>query len=54
MKLTKVYKEMLHTKIKALSRPISEKKNFEVGLLRSYVPTYDPRVGVSFDSEGII
>ena len=54
MKLRKVYKEMLHNKIKALSHPVSEKKNFEVGLLCSYVPTCDPRVGVSFDPKGII
>ena len=54
MKFTKVYKEMLHTKIKALSLPVSEKKSFEVGLLRSHVPTCDTRVGVSFDPKGII
>ena len=36
-------------KLKALSLPVSEKKNFEIGLLRSYVKTCDPRRGVSFD-----
>ena len=35
-------------KIYALSVPVSEKKNFEVGLLSSYVPTCDIRRGVSF------
>ena len=34
--------------------PISEKKNSEVGLLCSYVPTCDPRGGISFDPKGII
>ena len=33
------------TNIKALDLPVSEKKNFENGLLCSYVPTYDPWVG---------
>ena len=28
---------------KALDLPVSEKKNFEVGLLWSYVPTCDPK-----------
>ena len=37
---------MLHTKTKALSLPVSEKKNFEVGLLCFYVPTCDPQGGV--------
>ena len=32
----------------ALSVPVSEKKNFEVGLLSSYVPTCDTQGGVSF------
>ena len=36
--------------IKALSLPISEKENFEVGLLCSYVSTCDPWSGASFDS----
>ena len=38
---------------KALSLPVSE-KNFEVGLLSSYVPTCDPQGGVSFDPRRII
>ena len=29
--------------------PVSEKKNFEVGLLSPYVPTCDPQGGVCFD-----
>ena len=36
-------------KIKVLSFPVSEKKNFEVGLLCTYVRTCDPRDGVGFD-----
>ena len=40
IKLIKVHKEMLN--IKALILPVSEKKNFEVGFLCSYVPTCDP------------
>ena len=31
-----------------------QRRNFEVGLLCSYVPTCDPRGGVSFDHKGII
>ena len=31
--------------VKALILPVSEKKNFEVGFLCSYVPTCDPGVG---------
>ena len=33
---------------------VSEKKNFEVGLLCSYVPNCDPQGGVSFDPKEII
>ena len=33
----------------ALSLPVSDKKNFEDGLLCSYVPTCDPLRGASFD-----
>ena len=44
---------MLHTKIKALSLPVSE-KNFEVGLLCSYVPTCDPQGEASFDPQDMI
>ena len=43
IKLIKVHKELPN--IKALILPVSEKKNFEVGFLCSYVPTCDPRVG---------
>ena len=35
--------------IKALILTVSEKKNFEVGFLCSYVPTCDPRCGASFE-----
>ena len=45
---------MLHTKIKALPFPVSEKKNFEVGLPCSDVPTCDPRVGMLTTAEGAI
>ena len=38
----------------SLSLPVSEKKNFEVGLLCSYAPTCDPQDGVSFDPKGIM
>ena len=38
----------------ALSLPVSEQKNFYVGLLCSYVPTCDPRGGINFDPKGII
>ena len=41
-------------KVKALSLPVSEKKNFEVGLLCSYFPTCDPGRWVNFDPRGII
>ena len=34
--------------MKALGLPVSEKKNFEVCLLCSYVPTCDPRGGANF------
>ena len=40
--------------IKTLHLPVSEKMNFEDELLCSYVPTWDPRDGASFDSRGII
>ena len=40
--------------IKALGLPVSEKKNFEDGLLCSYVPSCDPRGGAIFDPRGII
>ena len=40
--------------IKALHLPVSEKKNFEDGLLYFYVPTCDPRGWASFDPRGII
>ena len=40
--------------IKALSFPVSEKKNFEVGLLCSYVPTCDLWVGASSDPQDMI
>ena len=33
---------------------VSEKKNFEVGLLCSYVPSCDPKGKTSFDPRGII
>ena len=35
---------MIKPNIKALIFPVSEKKNFEVGFLCSYVPTCDPGV----------
>ena len=40
--------------IKSLRHPVSEKKNFEDGLLCSYVPTCDPRGGAIFDPRGTI
>ena len=40
--------------ISNLHRPVSEKKNFEDGLLCSYVPTCDPRGGASFNTRGIV
>ena len=40
--------------IKSLRHPVSEKKNFEDGLLCSHVPNCDPRGGASFDPRGII
>ena len=43
---------MLNTKYQSSKLPVSEKKNFEVGLLCSYVPTCDPRSGASFDPPG--
>ena len=48
----KVHKEMLN--IKYQSFPVSEKMNFEVGVLCSYVPTYEARGGASFDPQDII
>ena len=40
--------------IKALHLLVAEKKNFEDGLLCSYVPTCDPWGGASFDPTSII
>ena len=40
--------------MKALCLLVSEKKNFEVCLLCSYVQTCDPRGRASFDPWGII
>ena len=44
--------------IKAPCLPVSERKNFEVGLLCSfeyyYVPSCDPQGGANFDPSGII
>ena len=40
--------------IKALGLPVSEKKNFEIFFLCSYVPPCDPQGGASFDPRGII
>ena len=40
--------------IKPLCLPVSEKKNFEDGLLCRFVPTSDPRGGASFGPKGII
>ena len=40
--------------MKDLGLPVSEKKNFEGGLHRSYVPNFDPRDGASFEPRGII
>ena len=45
---------MLNTKYQALILAVSEKKNFEVGFLCSYVPTCDPMGGASFDPMCII
>ena len=45
-----------HTKYqisKAIILPVSEKKNFEVGSLCSYVPTCNPCGGASFDPTSI-
>ena len=36
------------------SQKVSERKNFEVGLLCSYVPSCDPRGGANIDPRGII
>ena len=44
-KIDKGLQGVLHTKVNALSLQVLEKKNFEVGLLCSYVPTCDPIVG---------
>ena len=54
IKFTKVYKEMLHTKNLSSIPSCFREEEFEVGLLCSYVPTCDPRGGVSFDPKGII
>ena len=40
--------------ITALGLPVSEKKNFEIFFLCSYVPTCDPRGRPSFNPRGII
>ena len=40
--------------MKALSLPVSEKKNLEVCLLCSHVQNCDPRGGASFNPRGII
>ena len=40
--------------IKTLNLPVSEMKNFEVGLLWSYLPICDPGGRASFDPMGII
>ena len=40
---------MLGVNSKAPCLPVSERKNFEVGLLCSYVPSCDPQSGTNFD-----
>ena len=40
--------------IKVSCLPVSERKNFEVGLLCSYVPFCDPHDGANFDPRAII
>ena len=40
---------MLKTKYQSLYLPVSEEKNFEDGILCSYVLTCDPRVGANVD-----
>ena len=49
IQLIKVHRRCYIPNIKALSPPVSEKKNFEVGLLGSFVPTCDHRGETSFD-----
>ena len=46
--------DALKPNIKALYLPVSEEKNFEDGILHSYVPTCDPQVGANLDSSSII
>ena len=53
IKLIKVHKEMIKPNIEALILPVSEKKNFEVGYLCSYVPICDPPGEASFDPTSI-
>ena len=48
-----VHTEMLTTKYQS-STPSSLRQEFEVGLLRSYVLTFDRQGGASFDARGII
>ena len=40
--------------MKALSLPVSEKKNFEIFFLSSYVPNCDLWGGASFDPGGMV
>ena len=54
IKLIKVHKGMIKPNIIALILPVSEKMNFEVGFLCSYVPTCDPPGEASFDPISII
>ena len=44
----------LGVNIKAPCLPVSVRKNFEVGLLCSYVPSCDPRGVASFNPRGTI
>ena len=41
------------TNIKVQCLPVSERENFEVGLLCSYLPSCDSRGGASFNPRGI-
>ena len=36
------------------SKKVSDRKNFEIGLLCSYVPSCDPRGGANIDPRGIM
>ena len=47
-----LWSPVLIPKVYTLSLQVLEKKNFKVGPLCSYVPTCDPRGGVSFDPKG--